>query len=178
MSVSLGLLAGSTSFDVAADKIGETRPPKLCHNQLVGFQEAGMSSGGVIMVAGNDGVAVEVIGNIDSTLEGEDASVILPVGEAGLEGWGDLSRHRLEGSEDNGIGDRGSCQLVRERGVDEFDKERVREEGDGRVVVIICREKVRVAGEGVRGGEEAAWDMDHFEVKICKVKKPLGLVTV
>ena len=86
MSVSLGLLAGSTSFDVAADKIGETRPPKLCHNQLVGFQEAGMSSGGVIMVAGNDGVAVEVIGNIDSTLEGEDASVILPVGEAGLEG--------------------------------------------------------------------------------------------
>ena len=37
MHICLGLLAGSTAFDVVVDKMGETRPPKLSCNQLAGF---------------------------------------------------------------------------------------------------------------------------------------------
>ena len=33
-------------------------------------------------------------------------------------------------------------------------------------------------GEGVRSGEEAAWDMDDFEIKISEVEQPMRLATV
>ena len=35
-----------------------------------------------------------------------------------------------------------------------------------------------MAGGGVRPSEEAAWDMDDFEIEICKVKQPPCLATV
>ena len=33
-------------------------------------------------------------------------------------------------------------------------------------------------GEGIRSGEETAWDMDDFEVKIGKVEQPSRLTTI
>ena len=33
-------------------------------------------------------------------------------------------------------------------------------------------------GEGIRSGKEVAWDVDDFEIKICKVKQPLHLTEV
>ena len=38
--------------------------------------------------------------------------------------------------------------------------------------------EVRLAGEGIRSGEEIAWDMDDFEVKISEVEQPLCLVMI
>ena len=151
--------------------MGETWPLELCSNQLAGFQEARMSSSRLIMVVGNDGVAeVEIIGSIDLSLEGEGAGVILPVKEAGMEGWGNFSRHGLEGGEDKGIRGRGSCQLSQKGGVNEFDEKRVQEEGDrGIVVIISSRKEIGMAREGVEGREEATGNMDYFEVKICEV---------
>ena len=35
-----------------------------------------------------------------------------------------------------------------------------------------------MAEEGIGSGKEMAWDMDDFEVKVSKVKQPLGLTTV
>ena len=38
--------------------------------------------------------------------------------------------------------------------------------------------KIRVVEESIWSCKEAAWDVDDFEVKISKVKQPLGLVAV
>ena len=112
MCVCLCLLAGSTAFDVAAYEVGETRPPEFSSDQLASFQEARMSGGGMIMVVGDNGLMkVKIIRDINLALKCEDSSVILPVQEVGMEGWGNLSGHGLEGSEDDGIRDRGSRQL-------------------------------------------------------------------
>ena len=35
-----------------------------------------------------------------------------------------------------------------------------------------------MVGECVRPSQETAWDMDDFQVKICKVKQPLGLAMI
>ena len=38
--------------------------------------------------------------------------------------------------------------------------------------------EVRAAGEGIRSGEETAWDIDDFEVKISEVEQPSCLATI
>ena len=38
--------------------------------------------------------------------------------------------------------------------------------------------KIRVAGEGIRSSQEVAWDMDNFQIEVCKVKQPPCLVAV
>ena len=38
--------------------------------------------------------------------------------------------------------------------------------------------EVGVAEEGIRTSQEVAWDMDNFQIKICKVKQSLCLTTV
>ena len=38
--------------------------------------------------------------------------------------------------------------------------------------------EVRLAGEGIRPGEETAWYMDDFEVKISKVEQPSHLTMI
>ena len=35
-----------------------------------------------------------------------------------------------------------------------------------------------MAGEGIRSSEEAAWDVDDFEIKISEVEQPACLATV
>ena len=34
----------------------------------------------------------------------------------------------------------------------------------------VIRIEVRVVGEGIRTSKEAAWNMDDFEIEICKVE--------
>ena len=38
--------------------------------------------------------------------------------------------------------------------------------------------EVRAAEEGIRSGEEMAWYVDDFEVKISEVEQPLHLLTI
>ena len=38
--------------------------------------------------------------------------------------------------------------------------------------------KIRSAEEGIRSSKKVAWDMDDFQIKICKVKQPPGLAVV
>ena len=66
----------ATAFNILADVVGKTRPPKLYNNQLVSFQETRMTSSGMIMVVGNNGVMeFKVMRDIDITTVGEDTSV-------------------------------------------------------------------------------------------------------
>ena len=46
------------------------------------------------------------------------------------------------------------------------------------IVVVGVGKEVRTAREGIRAGEEFAWDVDHFQVEVCKVDKPTGLSLV
>ena len=62
-------------------------------------------------------------------------------------------------------------------GVNEVDKQGVREE-DGQRIIGLVGVEVWVAGEDVRSGEEATWDMDDLEVKVCEVEQPSCLSTV
>lgn len=83
MCVHLGLLAGTTTFDIPADKVGKAWLPKFHGDQLVSFQETRMSGGGMIMVLGdNRAVEIKIFRDIDVSLEGEDAGIILLVGES------------------------------------------------------------------------------------------------
>ena len=97
MGVGLVLLACRTAFDIAVDKGGEARPPELSSNKLVGFKEARVSGGFMIMAAGKDGSAKGVIGrNINAALIGEDFCLHLPVSKAGVEREGNILVHRLK----------------------------------------------------------------------------------
>ena len=81
MRVNLVLLAKGTALDIAVDEGGEAGPPEFSGDQLVSFQEAGMTGRFVIMAALEDGVAELVVrGNIDTAFISEDASFNLPVG--------------------------------------------------------------------------------------------------
>ena len=97
MCVGLVLLAKSTAFNIAADIGSEARPPELSGDQLAGFQEAGMTSGLVIMATLEDGTAEGIVRrDIDTTLVSKDAGFDLPVGEPGTKGKRDVFVHRLE----------------------------------------------------------------------------------
>ena len=83
MRVNLVLLAKSTAFNIAADVGGEARPPEFGRDQLASFQEAGVTSGFMIMAALEDGTAEGVIrGDVDAAFVHKDASLDLPVGQA------------------------------------------------------------------------------------------------
>ena len=50
---------------------------------MASFENARIASSGMLVVSGHDGVAQSSIGgNVDTTLVSQDASVIVPVGEA------------------------------------------------------------------------------------------------
>ena len=61
--------------------------------------------------------------------------------------------------------------------VNKIDKQGVREEDSGGVVGVVGVE-VRMAGEHVQTGQEAARDMDDFQIEFCKVEQPACLATV
>ena len=82
MGVHLVLLAQGTATDITADIRGKAWPPKFRGNQLASFENARMSSSGMIMVSSDDRVAESSIcGNIDATLVSQDAGIVAPVGE-------------------------------------------------------------------------------------------------
>ena len=133
----------------------------------------------MVVTALENGVAEGVVvGDIDTTLVGQDACFDLPVGEAGTEGERDVLIHGLEGLEDKGVARRGGLDAMGEGDVDNVDEERRGKESNSIVVVIGLGKEVRTAGEGIRAGEEFAWDVDHFQVKVCEVNEPAGLSSV
>ena len=80
MRVCFVLLASCTARNILADKGSKSGPPKLGCNELVGLENTGVTCCGVVMVSGDNGtVEVGVSGDIDSILEGQDTSVILPI---------------------------------------------------------------------------------------------------
>ena len=98
------LLAGRAALDVLADVGGEAGPPEFCCDELTSFEVAGVTGTFVVVTPLENGVAEGiVVGDIDTTLIGQDACVNLPIGEAGTEGKGDVLIHGLEGLEDKGV---------------------------------------------------------------------------
>ena len=105
MCVCLVLLASGAASNKSTNIGGEAWPPELGSDQLVSFEKAGVTSGGVIVTPAEN-VAAEIAsgGNKDAAFICEDAIGKLPVREAGTEGRGNGAIHRLKGLEDKGIG--------------------------------------------------------------------------
>ena len=100
MGINFVLLAQGTSADITANVRGKAWPPKFRCNQLASFENARMASSGMIMVLSDNRVAESgICGNIDVTLVSQDASIIVPVGEARMESGGDSTRQSMEGIE-------------------------------------------------------------------------------
>ena len=59
--------------------------------------------------------------------------------------------------------------------VDDVDKERRGKESDSIVVIVGMGKKVRVAGEGVWTRKKPSWDIDHVQIEVGGVNKPMGL---
>ena len=65
MSVDLVLLAGGASFNVSLNEGGQAWPPELGGYQLACFQDAGVSSSGMVMMSCHScAVKFKVIGDI------------------------------------------------------------------------------------------------------------------
>ena len=61
MSIGFVLLAFSTALDIAADKGCKAGPPEFGGDKLVGFKEAGVAGGFMIMASLKDGTMKGVI---------------------------------------------------------------------------------------------------------------------
>ena len=86
--------------------------------------------------------------------------------------------HGLEGLEDEGSSCRSRFDAMRVGGVNEVNEKGWREEGDVGVVGVVRGEKIRAAGKGIGSSEEFSGDMDHLEVEVCKVNKPMCLAAI
>ena len=127
VGVDLVLLARGAAVDITSDVGGKARPPKLRGDELASFEDTGVASSGMVMVAGDDGVAkVSVSGDVDTTLVSQDPRIIMPIGEARAEGSGGGTGESMEGVEDQWVGSGGGAKLVGERGINQVDKECVR----------------------------------------------------
>ena len=105
MRVCFVLLASCTPRDVLADKGGKTWPPKLGCNKLAGLENTGVTCCGVVMVSRDNGATEgRVSGNIDMILEGQDSSIVLPVGETRVELGRKFTGEGVKGIEDKGVG--------------------------------------------------------------------------
>ena len=179
MCVNLVLLAKGTAFDVSADEGGESGPPELSGNQLMCFQETGVSSQCVIMAVCKDGAAKGVIcGNVDMSFVSEDTCFDLPICKSGPEGERDVFVHGLESLEDEGVTHRCRLNAVGEGGVNQVNKEGRREEGDVSVVGVVRGEEVGSAREGIGTSKKFTGNMDHFQVEVSKVNEPTRLAAV
>ena len=97
MGIGFRLLARAATFNVFAYKLRNTQPPIVGGHELAGFQEPGMSCGGVIMVLCDNGV-LEIVGggNIHAILVSKEIVTHLKVGEAGSEMGGDIVMKGLQ----------------------------------------------------------------------------------
>ena len=138
-----------------------------------------MASSGVVMVAGHDRVAqVSIGGDIDAVLVSQNAGVVVPVRKAGAESGGSSTRESMEGIKDQWVRSRGGAEFVGEGGIDDVDKECVREQGDCLIVCVGSGDMVWPAGQGVRGTEIFTRDVFKSEVVFRQVKQPPGLASV
>ena len=80
--------------------------------------------------------------------------------------------------ENEGITCKGRLDTVGEGHINNIDKEGWQKESNSIVVVVGVGKEVRTAREGIRAGEEFAWDVDHFQVEVCEVDEPTGLSSV
>ena len=104
VGICLVLLAGRAALNVFADVGGEAGPPEFCCDELMSFEVAGVTGTFVVVTPLENGVAEEtIVGDVDTTLIGQDACFDLPVGEAGTEGERDVLVHGLEGLENEGV---------------------------------------------------------------------------
>ena len=177
--VDLVLLAKGTALNIAADKGGKSRPPEFGSNQLACFQEAGVAGRFMIMAAVEDGAAKGVIGrDVDTAFVGKDAGFNLPVRESRTEGEGNVLVHGLESLENEGITCGCGFNAIGEGSGDQVDKKGQWEEGDVGVVRVIRGEEIWAVGKGIGSCKEFSGDMDHFEVKVSEVNKPMRLAAV
>ena len=137
MHVCFVLLASCTARNVLADEGGKTWPPKLGCDKLAGLENTRVSCGGVVVVTGDNRTAEVRVGeNIDTILEGQDFSIILPVGETRAELGREFSGECMKSIKDEGVGCGGDSEPFREGGINEVDEEGVREEGNILVVGV------------------------------------------
>ena len=104
MGIGFILLTRHTSINVFLDELGHSWPPVSSSQELFSFQVSGESSSLVIMEL-SDQVQSEVvlIGDVNSSLVGENSSVIRPITELGSELCGEVFVHCLEGFQDNWV---------------------------------------------------------------------------
>ena len=179
MRVRFVLLASCTARNILVDEGGESWPPKLGCDELAGFENTGVSCCRMVVVAGDDGAAEGgVSGNIDTILEGQDTSVVLPVRETRAELGREFSGECMEGVEDKGVSCRGGSESFGEGGVYEVDEEGVREEGDVFVVRVRGGNMIGTAREGVWGTKVFPRDVGKAEIKLGKVKEPASLAAI
>ena len=151
MRVDLVLLARGTALDISADVGGEAGPPEFGRDQLASFQEAGVTSGVMIMAALENGAAKGIIrGDVDAAFVRKNAGFDLPVSQARTEGKRNVLVHGLESLENEGVAGGGGFNAVGEGSVDKIDKERGWEEGNVGVIGVIHWEEVGSAGKGIR----------------------------
>ena len=68
---------------------------------MASFEDTGMASSGVVMVASYDSVAqASVSGDIDTVLVSQDASIVMPIRKAGAESGRGSTRESMEGIKD------------------------------------------------------------------------------
>ena len=177
--VCLVLLASCTARNVLADKGGKSGPPKLGCNELVGLENTRVTCCGMVMVSGDNRAAEGGVGgDIDTILEGQDTSIILPIRETRSKFGREFAGECVEGIKDKGVSCGGSSKPVREGGVDEIDEEGVGEEGDIFIIRIQGGDVVWAAGESIWGTKVSSWDVEETKVKLGDVEEPAGLASV
>ena len=172
------LLAGGAALNVFADIGGKTGPPEFRCNELSSLKVAVTSTLMVMATLENSVTEGVIVGDVNTTLVGQDARFDLPIGKAGTEGEGNVVVHGLEGLKDEGVARQSRLDAMGEGNVDNIDEERWGKEGNAIVVIIGLGKEVWATREGVRAGEEFSRNMDHFQVKICEVDEPVGLLAV
>ena len=71
---------------------------------MASFEDAWVASSGMVMVASHDRVAqVSISGDVDAALVSQDASIVMPIGEARAEGGRDCTRESMEGIKDQWV---------------------------------------------------------------------------
>ena len=103
-------------------------------------------------------------------LVSQNASIVVPVGKAGAESGRDSTRESMEGVKDQWVRSRGGAELVREGGINEVDKEFVREQGDCLIVCVGRGDMIWSTRQGVGSTEIFARDVFESQVKLREVK--------
>ena len=166
MSVDFILLTGGTAPDVLSYKGCKAWPPEFRSNKLASFQDIWVTSGRIVLVGNNRVLKISVGRNIDVALIGQNASIVVPIREVGLEFSGEFARKSMEGIEDNWVRDRRGTEFVGEGRVNKVDKEYIREKGNCFVVCVRSRNMVRSLRQSIGCREIFAGDGFKIEIKL------------